>query len=295
MQTPRKILVVLDKPKHEQVALKRAQDLARAAGAHLHLASFCWLAMVEQTEVFDTHQRRAIRKSATHERQRWLEGLVLDSGLAAADVSTEVVWTKDIAGWVAEQAPARELDLVVKSVHHSRTLLHTPLDWELLRSCPVPLLLASTEKRSRTGNVLAAVDLEGGDAEHRRLNQGVIDAAARLAELEGAKLHGVNVVEVAGSFEDLEFFDENKMRKKAADAARARLRELLAPHAVPEARLHLPSGKVGRAVADVATAIGADVVVVGSGARRGLGALLLGSSAEKILTRAPCDVLAVHV
>ena len=39
---------------------------------------------------------------------------------------------------------------------------------------------------------------------------------------------------------------------------------------------------------------GAGLVVVGSAARRGLGATLLGNSAEKILERAPCDVLIVH-
>jgi nucleotide-binding universal stress UspA family protein len=58
--------------------------------------------------------------------------------------------------------------------------------------------------------------------------------------------------------------------------------------------VHLPVGKLGVSIAEVAERVRADVVVVGSSARRGLGAVLLGNSVEKILTRIPCDVLAVH-
>ncbi|MFW6093143.1 MAG: universal stress protein [Pseudomonadota bacterium] len=295
MNNPKKILVILDKPKHPQTALGRAVALAREAGAHLHLASFCWLPMAERSEVFETHQRRALKQSATSERRRWLDALVLDQGLSAADISTEVVWTDDIAGWVAEHVDQAGTDLVVKSVHHSESLLHTPLDWRLLRECQAPLLLVSTRRGARSGNVLATVDLTSTDAEHERLNSRVLDAASRFAELEDARLHCVHAVEVYGSFEDLEFFDTPVMEKKARDDARARLEEMLAPYGVARSHIHAPTGKVGQAVAEVAREIDADLLVVGTGAHRGLGARLLGSSAEKILTRAHCDVLAVHV
>lgn len=295
MKNPNNILVILDKPKHPQTALERAVKLAREAGAHLHLVSFCWLPMVEQSDVFDTHQRRAIKKSATTERRRWLDALVRDNALSAADISTEVVWTDQIAAWVAERVSEDRADLVVKSVHQSKTLLHTPLDWQLLRECPAPLWLVSTQRSRRSGNVLATIDLMSTDAKHRRMNDKVLEASARFAELEGARLHCVNAVEVSGSFEDLDFFDTRKMQKKARDNARERLEDMLAPYGVAKSRIHLPTGKVGHTIAEVAGKVDADLLVVGTGARRGIGARLLGSSAEKILTRAPCDVLAVHV
>lgn len=295
MQQPRNILVILDKPKHAQTALERALGLAAASGGHLHLTSFCWLPMVDQTDVFDAHQRRAIKKSAILERRRWLEALVLDRGLSAADISIQVVWTKDIAGWVVDNAPTIKADLLVKSVHHSRTLLHTPLDWELLRGTPVPMLLVSTRNERRSGNVLATVDLYHTDRARRLMNRRVLEAAAEFARLQGGKLHCMTAIQVAGSFQDLDFFDARKARKQATDNARGELEQMLAPYELPKSRMHLPSGKVGQGVADVAEKVGADVVVVGTGARRGPGALLFGSSAEKILNRVQCDVLAVHV
>ena len=136
------VLVVLDKPKHAQTALARAKELQAKSGCHLSLAAFCWHPMVKSKDVFDIHQRRAIKKAIVGERRDWLRGLVLDSKLSAADVSTEVFWTGDIADWVT-RASATDCDLVVKSVHHSQTLLHTPLDWQLLRACPTPIWLAA--------------------------------------------------------------------------------------------------------------------------------------------------------
>lgn len=295
MQTPGSILVILDKPKHEQVALERALTLAGAGGSHVHLVSFCYLPMVDRSDVFDTHQRRAIKKSALSERRRWLNGLIRDRNLAAADISTEIVWTDDIAAWVTDLVSKNGPQLVMKTVHHSRTLLHTPLDWALLRRCPVPLLLVSGAVRKSSGTVLACIDSSSTDARHRRLDKRVADAAAWLADLTAAKLHAVSVVEIHASFEDVEYFDSRKTRSKARQATTDYLQQVVADLRIAKNRMHLPFGKVGQAVAEVAEKQAVDVVVVGTGARRGLGARLLGSSAEKILSRVSCDVLAVHV
>lgn len=294
MKAPGSILVILDKPKHAQVALDRARRLATATGAHLHLASFCWLAMAEQRDVFDAHQRRALRESVVKERERWLRGLVVDSGLAAADVTTEVVWTDAIAGWVASGAAERKIDLVVKSVHHSQTLLHTPLDWELLRSCPAPLYLASTAVAGATGNVLATIDLRHTDRKHQLMNLRVLDAAVRFVGFGKGKLHIVHAVETPVGVAGLDTLAPARLERELKSRARELLEAQLEPYGIPRTRIHLPVGKVGVAVADVADRIKADLVVVGSSARRGLGAVLLGNSAEKILSRMPCDVLAVH-
>jgi len=52
--------------------------------------------------------------------------------------------------------------------------------------------------------------------------------------------------------------------------------------------------RLGHSVADVAGDWGADLVVVGSHGRRGLGRLLLGSGAEQILRTSPVPVLLIR-
>ena len=55
-----------------------------------------------------------------------------------------------------------------------------------------------------------------------------------------------------------------------------------------------PGKRLGEVVAEAAKLWGADLVVVGSHGRRGLGRVLLGSGAEEILRLAPVPVLVVR-
>lgn len=300
MKTPTSILVILDKPKHEQCALNEARRmLIKYPQAHVRLVSFVWHAMAEQKTVFDASQRRAIKKEIVRTREVWLRDLIRDEGLSAASISIEVVWTDDIAGWV--QANSAGTELVIKSVHKSKTLMHTPLDWDLIRSCPEPLLLVGGWKGKRRrkkakaeNDVIATIDLRSEDTRHRKLNFQVLDAASRFAEIRGGRLHCVAVVEYSEVLSDLEMIDPRKVRKQAVAASEDFLEALLQPYDIAKTRIHRPAGKVGHMVAATVRKTGAGLVVVGSAARRGLGATLLGNSAEKILERSPCDVLVVH-
>lgn len=55
-----------------------------------------------------------------------------------------------------------------------------------------------------------------------------------------------------------------------------------------------PGKRLGESVADAASLWGADLVVVGSHGRRGIGRVLLGSGAEQILRMAPVPVLVIR-
>lgn len=301
MKNPRSILVILDKPKHPQAALERAIELHRHSNAHLHLTSFAWQAMVEQNPVYDVHQRRALKKEILRQRKVWLDATLRDRNLLAGNLSLETVWTSDIAEWVAEHAS--DVDLVVKSVHKTQTLVHTPLDWQLIRSCPKPLLLVGSQSGGGSGkksrkkagrDVLATLDLRNADRKHQMLNLKVLDAAARFAELQGGKLHCVAVVEYSEVLHDLDLVNPRKIRKQAIEATGELLASLISRYGIPAARVHRPAGKVGHMVNATARKINAGLIVVGSAARRGINARLLGNSAEKILTRSPCDLLTIH-
>ena len=53
-------------------------------------------------------------------------------------------------------------------------------------------------------------------------------------------------------------------------------------------------GSAAQAILEAAERMKADLVVIGTHGRRGLGHLLLGSVAEKVVRRAPCPVLSVR-
>lgn len=297
MKHPNSVLVILDKPKHEQSALEEAVRIQVATGAKLRLVSFVWHAMAEQKAVFDAHQRRALKREIIRQRESWIRDQIRDRELGSLDIGIEVVWTGDIGDWVRDECA--DSDLVVKSVHRSHALLHTPLDWQLIRECPKPLLLVGVHpggrrRRKKRTDVLATLDLRNPDRRHQTLNLKVLDAAATMAELRGGKVHCAAVVEFSEVLSDLEVIDPRKVRKQAIEATQELLMALIEPYGIPKSRVHRPAGKVGHLVAATARKAGVDLVVVGSAARRGLGARLLGNSAEKILERSPVDVLVVH-
>ncbi|NJN52738.1 MAG: hypothetical protein HC809_14280, partial [Gammaproteobacteria bacterium] len=246
------ILVVMDKPKHAQSAFVRALSLQHLAPTHAHLAAFVHHSMVDQTETYSTHQRNQIKKSMLRERTDWLRAQVLDAGAAFDNLSIEVVWTKALARWVTDRSAAEEFDLVIKSVHRTDSIMHTPTDWVLLRDCPVPLLLVSGRKWAKKPSILATLDLNRSDAAHDRLNRKVLDAANHFATTYGGVVHCVYAIETSRVLSDLDIIDPRKAAKKAKERIADHLQALIEPYGIPASRVHTPTGKVGQVVNGIA-------------------------------------------
>jgi universal stress protein E len=288
------ILTIMDKPKHRQIALERALAIRAATDARMELVSFCWQSFDDVDDLLDAESRRAVKSTVIAERKAWQLETLKAKRAATAGINFRTVWVRDIAEWVARRCSESACDLIVKSVQYSKTLLHAPLDWQLLREATVPVLLASTKKRKRSGTVLAALDLRSHDRVHTRLNRVVLDAAVSYARATGAEVHCVYVIEISQVLRDLDAIDPAAVKRRALERCKAPLEELLAPYGIPKARVHLPIGKVGHTVADTARKLNADLLIVGTAAHRAKRLMGLGNSAERVLARAPCDVLAVH-
>lgn len=293
MKKVKNILVIMDLPKQRQMAMHRGIALAEQLGAHLHLAAFVHHDMYEQKDVFETHQRRAVREALEHERERWLRDRVKDAKLAAGDVTIEVVWEKNIHEWVTEACDAKRYDLVLKSAHNSKTLVHTPTDWHLLRDCSAPVLIATSSKWPAKARVLAAVDPTRKDKAHKRLNMRVIEAAASFAETQGAEVHLGWTVSAPEVLADLDVIDPDKYRSQLVDTMMPRLQELADLYEIPHDRIHAHKGKPGVALSGLAGKLKAEVIVIGTTARKGVAGMFVGNTAEKVLGSARCDILAV--
>lgn len=288
------LLTILDKPKDAQSAFERAIELQDLTSAHIDALAFSWHAVCENRDVFSVEQRRLMKKEILRARTKSARDFLTDAEANNRNLNLKPVWTSDIAGWVTDAAAKDSNALVVKSMHRSKSMLHTPLDWELLRTCPAPVLLTGKRRRKRSNIVLAALDLRHTDAKHVRLNKRVLDAASYFADLYGAKVHCVAAIEISRVLQDLEIFDERKMMKKAKQKTAEALNELIKDYSIAKAHVHYPVAKVGRGVAQVSQALDADLLVVGSTAHRYRQAVGLGNSAEQILRTATCDVLSVH-
>lgn len=285
-----RVMVVLDKPNRPQTALKRTLRLMRdmPEAASLEAVSFMHNALLDHGAAFDAKERKAIKKMLRDSRNEWLASLSAEHPEIAP---VHLVWEERIADWINDHS--EKSDLVVKTASGSRRE-RSASDWALLHNCPTNLLLVGHRRIRQPQVVLAAVDVAHTDRTHLRLNQRVIDAAATMAQLAGAQLHIAAAVEVAPALIDLDIIDERSAQRRIAERSRAALDEMLQDYPVPVKNRHFPVGPIGRAMADCAKSLHADLLVVGTRARPVRSLLGLGNTAQRIVRQAPCDVLAVR-
>jgi universal stress protein E len=81
--------------------------------------------------------------------------------------------------------------------------------------------------------------------------------------------------------------------KLIADEHRAAMKRFLDQHAALEGRPHLYEGMAHECLQKAAKEHAADFVVMGAVARSGLKRLFIGSTAERVLDRLPCDLVII--
>ena len=289
------ITTILDKPKHDQVAWRRSLLLQEQSGTAIEVVSFVWNAMCENTAALNAVDRRKLRRSLIDKRRQWLQDLVAKSPRSrSGDIAQRIIYGHDIGAWVEDEFADKCPDLVVKTVHKSASLVHSPTDWDLLRTSPAPILLTTRRRGKFSGNIVASLDLRQADTKHRHLNCKVLEAAFSFANLYQAKMHVVFVVELSQILRDLDIINERVSKAKVMKKVGPELERLLKPYHIPKSRVHTPVGKVGKVVAQVSRKLNADLLVIGSYAHRAKRLVGFGNSAERIVTKAVGDVLVVH-
>jgi len=286
-------LVILDNPETHHLALERAWQLSQQTGIRLDCVAF---AEPETKAVSTVGARRGtgcMPDDRLQQKTQPLRDTVADICDEDTAARMHSVWGYEIARWVENHVDASEYDLVIKTAHRSKRLLHTPLDWDLLRTCPTPLLFVSDNQLSSAATVLATVDLRHTDAKHEELNKRVLAEATVAAELNGGELHIVAVTELLRLVHDLEIVDERALEAKKRKQTKARLDALTKPYDIPSSNVHMPVGTLAGVVKLVAKKLSADLVVVGMSTHRHGWGLHVSSPAERILQRVSCDVLAV--
>jgi universal stress protein A len=141
-------------------------------------------------------------------------------------------------------------------------------------------------------HVLAAIDVTD---EARQ----VLDQAREVASEHEAKLSIATVVKplthVYGGLDMVSFTQASvDFEEEARSLALSKAREMAADAGLEAADVHVLVGSPSGQIVAAAEAHGADLIVVGSHGKHGLG-LLLGSTANGVLHHAETDVLTVRI
>jgi len=144
--------------------------------------------------------------------------------------------------------------------------------------------VTSRESTSKHSIVLVGIDFLA-------LSKEILAYAAEAAVSAGGELHVVHVLP-EGDVAAVQGERAMGVVNLAADA-HAKLEKLATdlPDSVARIFLHLAAGKVDVEIVQLASDIGADLIVVGTRGRSGIDRILDGSVAERLLRLAPCPVL----
>ncbi|MBT8142972.1 MAG: universal stress protein [Gammaproteobacteria bacterium] len=290
------ILVLADYAGKTEPALFRAVEFAAQdpnAETDVHVVAFVHDDFVGKMD--RGHEKDEFKSELLTRRQQTLKGLIKENKLdAKVKIKVEIVWEKRITTWVTEHLKQnKDYSMIVKTGHRSESIVHTPLDWQLLRKSPIPVLLVSKKKWKKRNNILLALDLDTRIANKKRLNDKVIEHGKDLAARVGGQLHCVHAIHIPQIIKDLEMFDLRKVKNEKVDKVSPYLHKLAKKHDLDPDNFHIRLGKPEKVIMSYANKLKADVVVLGTIGRRKLAAKMLGNTAEKIMRYAYTDILAV--
>ena len=232
------------------------------------------------------------------EHGQWLQQQVAplrEQGLA---VTSELQWTSQPLAEILRHIEEMQPDLLVKDVQHEPLLKRafiTPLDVQLLRDSPIPLMLVGRDRHALPRKIMAAVDPSRMENRISGLNERIIQAANALALQCDAELHLVHVYDLSPAYlgdAGAGTVAWSDLVGDLRDSLHKSFSELADSYGVAPERRHFVMGTPLNGLADFAETSRADVLVMGRVQRHGLNKLL-GSTIESLLYRAPCSILAV--
>lgn len=296
------ILVVVDPTAERHPAVEKGALLAQKFGARLELY------------VCDTKAAREVRLAAHAGKpvdqpflanlKAFLEELAKPIRQRGLDVTTEIECADPLHTALIDRARRTTADLIVKDTHHhslgKRTFL-TNTDWELIRACSVPLLLTKSNSWASAPRVCAAVDPGHANDKPAVLDNRIVDYAALVAKKLGGELHLLHVylpvaivAAAAAGSPPMAMTVSAEDLAREAEQKRALVQDLVAEYRVAPSNVHLEVGGPAAVLPRAAGELKADIVAMGAVSRSGLRRVFIGSTAEDVLERLPCDALIVR-
>lgn len=289
-----KILVIAAQNRARDVAFNRAVELARRSGASIHLVGFCYDALIESEDLPIRFNRAKAKRQMLADTKENLQWLIDHADVEDIKITSAAVWTKNIHEWVAEQKD--KFDIAVKTGHRTESVFYTPTDWHLLRTSPVPLLIVSAKRwKRRSHHVLATIDFGSKKKPQKDLNKQVLGYAAAMAELLESELHICYALPISKVLKELDVIEPREEERKYRNENRDAIKALADEYGISMRQIHIRAGEPEKVISGTAKRTKAELVVMGTLARKGLKAALIGNTSEKVLHEVSTDILAMRL
>lgn len=307
MNEIKRILVVVGEDSHHHgAALANAQALAERHDAALTVVDVHAYLDDYSAALADIMPEEELRPLVLGHRREQLQRLVRQNkstvcqtaevkvlnGVPFIEIIREVLWHKQ--------------DLIIKVAEGERgpgERLFASIDMHLMRKSPVPVWVLNPDAKASPKRVLVAIDAVTENDESRDFNCRILDLARTVACTAGAELHVLSAWHLVGESSMLHSpflkMDERRVQQllnNIEDRVSRQQQELVGwftrTHAdTPSPQLHRTKGLAREVIPTFVREHDVDLVVMGTIGRTGIPGLLIGNTAESVLSEVNCSVL----
>lgn len=266
----RHILVVINPKKEEQVALNKAIRLAERLGSTI-------TALVR-------------KKHAIPQLLETLEKKLNVAALQGISITIEISEESSLLRAIIRCQYDKGFGWLVKEAHPVSLSDHVFLsdDWKLLRCSRCPVFMVHADNHWEDGSpLLFCVNANPKDSKHQELNARVLKVGILLAKVGNGQRHLVSAypsLMQSGS-------EKEQTPMLLEEQYRMACHKMLINHELPDNQIHIDQGPPELLIPQVAEEIQAKLVILGTVARSGLQGILLGNTAEQVLSRLKTDIL----
>ncbi|MDX7990980.1 universal stress protein UspE [Xenorhabdus sp. Reich] len=294
------ILVAIDPNQDDQPALRRAVYIVQRNGGRIKAFLSIYDLSYEMTTLLSPEERNAMRKGVVGQRVAWIKQQAhyyLESGI---DIEIKVIWHNRPYEAIIQEVITGNHDLLLKMAHqHSKleSMIFTPLDWHLLRKCPCPVWMVKDQIWPENASTVVAVNLSNEEAYHNELNLKLVRETQDLANriVKEPLIHLVSAYPVAplNIATELPDFDPNVYNQALRGQHLVAMKGLRQKFCIDEQHTHVHEGVPEKVIPEICDELNTGVVVLGILGRTGLSAAFLGNTAEHVIDKLKCDLLAI--
>lgn len=296
-----KILVNIEQGSDASFLLEKAARLAEGSGAKVELFCCCYNSSLYNSYLFDKSSLSRAEQAYVRHVEGELEPLTASFKELNIEVDIDVCWQRHQAEAVIRKVLRYEPDIVLHPVKQHSRLGHyvfDQADWQLIRECPVPLLLVKQQAWSDGGRVAAAVDPFHECDVPAELDKTILAWASRLVHvLEGdlKVMHSFSVLPHSVIFDEHLVTDFESMQETVRTLHVEALAKLLKPYGLTtdSPAVTLKEKEPHKAILEYVEEAHIDILVAGSVARGVIDRILVGSTIERVLDELHADLMVI--
>lgn len=297
------ILVVLNPENEKQYALARAVRLVKEQKSESKVKITTFMTVYdlsyEMSALLSSEERENMHQGVIEQRQKAIQPYLDKYADPNIEFHSTVVWNSNEAEAIAEEVEKNSYDLVVKYTQEEESitsLIFTPMDWQLLRKCPAPIMIVKDGDWKHQRRILVAVNVSDDEEHHNLLNNELVTLGIDLADsLERGNVHLVTAYPPTpiNMAIDLPEFSTADYSNSIRGQYLINMKALRQKFNIDEDHTHVREGFPEDVIPEVAKELGAEMVVLGTIGRTGLSAAFLGNTAEHVISKLNCNLLAI--